>query len=331
MTLARLDINLTEQQIQQALIADASAGLSMTRKVLPPKYFYDQRGSELFERITELPEYYPTRVERAILSRAATEIVNIAPPFTSLVELGSGSSSKTPLLLDAMQHLQADISYVPVDVSVHALAGAVGTLRERYPALPVHGVVTDFEKPLTTLPRLGPRMVAFLGGTMGNLDPMQRNQFLANVAEALHPGESFLLGIDLVKDPRRLVSAYDDAAGVTGQFNLNMLSVLNHLLHADFDERRFTHVAVWSEEHSRIEMRLRATQPMHVTLKRLDRRVCFDADEEMRTEISTKFELASIETELAAAGMEVRHWWTGRDDLLRSNEVDYALVLAVRS
>ena len=332
MTLTRIDIDLTEQQLRRTWVADASRGLSASAKVLPPKYFYDQRGSELFERITLLPEYYPTRTERRILSRCADQIVATAPTFTSLVELGSGSSSKTPLLLDAIQRLSTNMSYVPVDVSLHALAGAVGNLRETYPLLPIHGVVRDFEQALDTLPQHGDRLLALLGSTIGNLDPEGRIEFLNNVAAALAPGESLLLGVDLVKDRRRLVEAYDDAAGTTRLFNLNMLNVLNRLLAADFDPACFDHVALWDEEHSWIEMRLRAREAMKIRLGLLETTVAFEQGEEIRTEISTKFRRATLEWEFNNAGLELAGWWDDSESTGQSDAAgDYAVVLGVRS
>lgn len=331
MTLTRIDIDLTEHQLRKSLVSDASSGLSASSKVLPPKYFYDQRGSELFERITLLPEYYPTRAERGILSRYADQIVAAAPRVTSLVELGSGSSSKTPILLDAIQRLSANVHYVPVDVSLHALAVAVGNLREAYPSLSIHGVVRDFEQPLHTLPQHGDRMLALLGSTIGNLDPEGRTGFLKNVADALAPGESLLMGVDLVKDRRRLVEAYDDAAGTTRLFNLNMLNVLNRLLGADFDPTLFDHVALWNEEHSRIEMRLRAREAMKIRLDLLATVVAFESGEEIRTEISTKFRREALESELEGAGLEVVGWWDdGENSGPRDTGGDYAVVLGVR-
>lgn len=332
MTLTRIDIDLTEEQLRKTLVVDASRGLLASMKVLPPKYFYDQRGSDLFQRITALPEYYPARIERRILSECAAQIVRAAPAFTSLVELGSGSSTKTPLLLDAMIQLSRKVSYVPVDVSIHALVGAIGNLREAYPRLPIHGVVMDFERPLGTLPQGGRRMVAFLGGTIGNLDPENRTRFLNNVAATLAPCESFLLGVDLVKDPVRLVQAYDDATGVTAQFNLNILNVLNRLLAANFDPERFEHVALWDEEQSRIEMRLRAKEAMKVHLDVLETTVAFEEGEEIRTEVSAKFRRDALEKEFNNAGFELAGWWAAAENL-GDGEVteDYAVALGVRS
>lgn len=332
MTLTRIDIELTEQQLRKALVADASRGLVAAAKECPPKYFYDQRGSDLFERICLLPEYYPTRIERRILSRLATDIVAAVPTLTSLVELGSGSSSKTPLLLDAMYRLGPDVNYVPVDVSLHALAGAVGDLRDAYPSLPIHGVVQDFEHPLETLPNLGHRLIALLGGTIGNLNPETRAEFLANVAATLSPGEGLLLGIDLVKDPRRLVEAYDDAAGTTRLFNLNMLNVLNRLLDGDFEPDRFDHVALWNEEDSWIEMRLRAREAMKIRLGVLETTVVFEEGEEIRTEISTKFRRDTLEREFNIAGLELAGWWVDSEGpAFSGSDGDYAIALGVRA
>lgn len=332
MTLTRIDIDLTEHQLRKSLVADAARGLLATAKVLPPKYFYDQRGSELFERITLLPEYYPTRVERMILSMHGFEIVAAAPAPTSLVELGSGSSTKTPFLLDAMMRLTTGVSYVPVDVSLHALAGAVDDLREAYPLLPIHAVVKDFEQPLDTLPRHGRRLLALLGSTIGNLDPQARAGFFTKVATVLGPGESLLVGVDLVKDPRRLVAAYNDAAGVTRLFNLNMLNVLNRLLDADFDADGFDHIAVWDDAHSRVEMRLRAREGMKVRLDELNTTIALEEGEEIRTEISTKFQREGLEDELSSAGLDLLGWWEGSDNGPAGPAgADYALALAARA
>lgn len=332
MTFTRIDIDLTEQQLRKALVADATRGLTAAAKVLPPKYFYDRWGSDLFERICSLPEYYPTRTERGILSRHAADIVKSVRPFTSLVELGSGSSSKTPLLLDAMRTLSTEVTYVPVDISLHALAGAIGELRDAYPLLPIHGVVRDFEQPLQALPIHGHRLLALLGGTIGNLDPKARAGFLAHVAATLAPGEGLLLGVDLVKDPGRLVAAYDDAAGTTRQFNLNMLNVLNRLLDADFEPAGFDHLAVWNESRSWIEMRLRASEAMKVRLGVLETTVAFEEGEEIRTEISTKFQREILDREFNIAGLRLAGWWAGSEDAgLNHRGGDYAVALGIRS
>lgn len=302
-----------------ALRADVARGLTRSPKQLPPKWFYDARGSELFERITELPEYYPTRAEREILHRRAGEIAE-ATGARTLVELGSGSSEKTRLLLRALPELAW---YVPVDVSESALTGAGQALADEHPELTVHALVADFQSGLT-LPRApGPRLVAFLGGTIGNLLPDERVVFLAAVADLLSPGDALLLGTDLVKDEATLVAAYDDARGVTAQFNKNVLAVINRELGADFDPDDFDHVAVWNSADEWIEMRLRARTEHTVKIPALDLLVHFAAGEELRTEVSAKFRWERVRGELATAGFDLRQWWT--DEAGR-----FALSLAVR-
>jgi L-histidine N-alpha-methyltransferase len=303
-----------------SLRADALAGLTATPKSLPPKWFYDAQGSALFEKITELPEYYPTRAERAILRAVAPEIAALTGAAT-LVELGSGSSEKTRLLLSALRDAGTLRGYVPVDVSESALAAAGDALTAEYPGLAVHAVVADFEKYLgvpsdagngTTAgdDNGGPRLVAFLGSTIGNMVPAERAVFLRRVRAQLRPGDAFLLGTDLVKDPAVLVAAYDDSAGVTAAFNKNVLAVLNAELGADFDLDAFDHVALWDAEREWIEMRLRAASAQTVRVAGLGLTVEFAAGEEMRTEVSAKFREAGVRTELAAAGLAVRSWWT---------------------
>jgi L-histidine N-alpha-methyltransferase len=303
-----------------SLRADALAGLTATPKSLPPKWFYDAQGSALFEKITELPEYYPTRAERAILRAVAPEIAALTGAAT-LVELGSGSSEKTRLLLSALRDAGTLRGYVPVDVSESALAAAGDALAAEYPGLAVHAVVADFEKYLgvpsdagngTTAgdDNDGPRLVAFLGSTIGNMVPDERAVFLRRVRAQLRPGDAFLLGTDLVKDPAVLVAAYDDSAGVTAAFNKNVLAVLNAELGADFDLDAFDHVALWDAEREWIEMRLRAASAQTVLVAGLGLTVEFAAGEEMRTEVSAKFREAGVRTELAAAGLAVRSWWT---------------------
>ncbi|MGW4893390.1 L-histidine N(alpha)-methyltransferase [Kitasatospora sp. NPDC004240] len=307
--LARL---LPADHFSEALRHDVRHGLTSDPKTLPPKWFYDARGSELFEEITRLPEYYPTRAERAILTARAGEIA-AATKARTLVELGSGSSEKTRLLLDALRDLGTLTTYVPVDVSESALVAAGEALAVEYPALAVHGVLADFtagqELPATG----GPRLVAFLGGTLGNLLPAERAVFLRGVREALDPGDFLLLGTDLVKDPAVLVAAYDDAAGVTAEFNKNVLEVLNRELAADFDPATFQHVAHWDPEREWIEMRLRSLRAQTVKIPALDLPVHFDAGEEMRTEVSAKFRRERVAEELAAAGMRLTEWWTDEE------------------
>jgi L-histidine Nalpha-methyltransferase len=305
----RLDIHLTEADLAQALLADARAGLTATPKTLPPKWFYDKHGSELFERITELDEYYPTRAERAALTAYAADIA-ATTSATTLVELGSGSSDKTRLLLDALYLHGTLTRFAPLDVSEQALRAAATAIDADYPGLDVHAIVGDFTRHLDEIPAGQGRLVAFLGGTIGNLVPAERARFLAELRAVLAPGEWLLLGTDLVKDPATLVAAYDDAKGVTAEFNRNVLDVLNYQLGADFDPEAFTHVALWDAEREWIEMRLRAEADMRVHLPGLGIDIAFAAGEELHTEVSAKFRRAGVAAELTAAGFTPMHWWT---------------------
>ncbi|MFB9903928.1 L-histidine N(alpha)-methyltransferase [Allokutzneria oryzae] len=304
-----LDLHHTEADAARSLRADVLSGLTATPKWLPPKWFYDARGSALFEDITRLPEYYPTRAEREILDGAADEIARVTGAET-LVELGSGSSEKTRLLLDSLHNHGLLKRFVPLDVSTSALAMAASSIASDYPDVEVHGVVGDFTAHLDAIPAVPNRMIAFLGGTIGNLAPEERTVFLRSVRETLEPGEWLLLGADLVKDPAVLVPAYDDAAGVTAEFNRNVLHVLNRELGADFDVERFEHVARWNAEQERIEMWLRARQAMAVTIAELGLNLSFAEGEEMRTEISSKFRRQGLADELYAAGLALRRFWT---------------------
>lgn len=289
-----------------ALRADVLHGLTRTPKTLPPKWFYDARGSALFDEITTLPEYYPTRAEREILQTRATEIAG-ATGARTLIELGSGSSEKTRHLIDALPGLH---TYVPVDVSESALTGAANTLIASRPSLNVHALIADFTRGLALPGTPGPRLVAFLGGTIGNLLPAERTAFLTSVRSLLSPGDALLLGTDLVKEESVLVSAYDDGSGVTASFNKNVLTVINRELGADFDPDAFSHVAVWDREHEWIEMRLRSLAAQTVKIPALDLAVDFDRHEEMRTEISAKFREDGVRAELSAADLKLTHWWT---------------------
>lgn len=327
MTLPTLDVHLTDADADAALRDDAREGLTSTPKVLRPQWLYDARGSELFEQITALPEYYPFVAEREALVGSADEIARAASADT-LVELGSGSSSKTPVLLDAMSRAGLLRRYVPVDVSASILTESVPGLVTGYPDLEVHGVVGDFTTDLRMLRRdegstpigeLGPggtsplagrRMVCLLGGTLGNFEPGDRRRFLGALAAALEPGEKFLVGTDLVKDPDTIVRAYDDSAGVTAAFELNALRVLNRVLDADFDVDAFEYVVAWVPQASRIEMRVRARRAMTVRVRELDLEIAFAAGEEMRTEISTKFTRDRVRQELGAVGFSLDGWFT---------------------
>jgi L-histidine Nalpha-methyltransferase len=310
---ALLDIHLTGADADTALRADARAGLTADPKHLPPKWFYDARGSALFEQITELPEYFPTRTERALLERTADAIA-ITSGADTIVELGSGSSAKTRLLLDAFRRAESLRRYVPQDVSEPALREAMDALASDYPGLELHGVVGDFTAHLDRLPPEGHRMVAFLGGTIGNLLPPERADFLRALRAALRPGEQFLLGTGLVVDPSVLVPAYDDAAGVTAEFNRNVLHVLNRELRADFDVDAFDHKALWDAGNEWIEMHLVAQRAMTVTLAELDLTVEFAAGEEMCTEVSAKFRLPGVREMLAEAGFGVAGSWTDPEE-----------------
>jgi L-histidine Nalpha-methyltransferase len=313
MTTPLLDVHLTDADAGIALRADACAGLTAVPKHLPPKWFYDARGSALFEQITELPEYYPTRTERALLERRADTIAIMSGADT-VVELGAGSAAKTRLLLDAFQRIGSLRRYVPQDVSEPALRQAMSALVAEYPGLALHGVVGDFTAHLDRLPPDGRRMVAFLGGTIGNLLPPERAEFLRALRAALRPGEQFLLGTGLVVDPSVLVPAYDDAAGVTAEFNRNVLHVLNRELAADFDVAAFDHKALWDAENEWIEMHLIARRAMTVTLAELDLTVEFAAREEMCTEVSAKFRLPGVRAMLAEAGFTVIGGWTDPEE-----------------
>ncbi|MGW4734278.1 L-histidine N(alpha)-methyltransferase [Streptomyces shenzhenensis] len=308
MTPLHVTRTLPEDATDAALRADVRRGLTATPKTLPPKWFYDARGSELFDRITELPEYYPTRAEREILLARADEIAAASRAHT-LVELGSGSSEKTRHLIDALTDLRV---YVPVDVSESALVQAGQALIAERPGLTVHALITDFTAGLTLPQTPGPRLLAFLGGTIGNLLPAERTAFLASVRRLLSPGDALLLGTDLVKDERTLVRAYDDAAGVTAEFDKNVLAVVNRELGADFDPDAFDHVALWDAENEWIEMRLRSRTAQTVKVPALDLAVHFAAGEELRTEVSAKFRRDGVTAELTAAGLEPAHWWTDR-------------------
>jgi L-histidine N-alpha-methyltransferase len=318
-----MEVYLDPGTLARQMAADVRAGLCRTPKALPPKYFYDSRGSELFDEITRLPEYYPTRTERSILIVHASEIASITGAET-LIELGSGTSEKTRLLLRALREGGTLRRFLPFDVDPAVLKDASAAVSEEFPGLIVEPVVGDFERHLGQLPRRPRRLLAFLGSTIGNLGPAERARFLDGVRAALAPGDAFLLGTDLVKSPERLVAAYDDAAGVTAAFNKNLLAVLNRDLGADFDSDQFDHVALWDAKHEWIEMRLRSRRDQVIHVAALDLDVQFARGEEVRTEISAKFRRAGVERELAAAGFELIEWWTDPAG-------DFALSLSVPS
>jgi L-histidine Nalpha-methyltransferase len=307
-----IDVHLSADEVRQQMRGDAIKGLQGRPKSIPPVWFYDERGSRLFEEITQLPEYYPTRAERALLEAHAPDIAELSKADT-LVELGAGACDKTRILLTAMQEAGTLARYVPFDVSDDFLRDVAATLAEEYRQLDIHVVIGDFHHHLGEIPSDGRRMIAFLGGTIGNLDPAQRVRFLSQLHATMSDGDSLLIGTDLVKDRNRLVAAYDDAAGVTADFNRNVLHVLNEQLGGDFDPDRFRHVALWNEDEQWIEMRLRAEGATEVTLTGADIVVRFDEGEDLLTEISSKFTPQRVERELRDAGFVVEGMW-GADD-----------------
>ncbi|HVM66033.1 MAG TPA: L-histidine N(alpha)-methyltransferase [Acidimicrobiales bacterium] len=317
-----IEVHLSPDQLAKALQEEAAFGLTSSPKQLAPTWFYDERGCELFEQITTLPEYYPTRTERAIIEAHADEIASVSGA-TTLVELGSGTSAKTRLLLDAFARAGTLQRFVPFDVAEGTLRTAAATVATEYPGVKVHAVVGDFRQHLELLPRDGPRVVAFLGGTIGNFRPAERGELLATLTRTLSPGESFLVGTDLVKDRGRLVAAYDDAAGVTAEFNRNVLRVLNQSLGADFDVDAFEHVARFNEHEEWIEMWLRSRQRQQVRIRTLGLGVAFEEGEGMLTEVSAKFRPEGVNAELRAAGLSPLATWTDPGG-------DFALTLARR-
>jgi L-histidine N-alpha-methyltransferase len=318
-----IDVHLPPGGPLSGMAADVRAGLTKPFKELSPRYFYDGRGSELFERITELPEYYPTRCERQILELHAAEICSAAGGPATLIELGSGSAAKTRVLLGAMRDAGCLNAYAPVDISEQITRDTAEAIAAEY-EIAVHGLVCDFERDLERIPLGGPRVIALLGGTIGNFEPAQRASFLSRVANLLGDGDHFLLGTDLVKDRARVEAAYNDSAGVTAEFNKNVLAVLNERLGCDFDLDAFEHVAFWDEENLWMDIRLRSLARQVIDISALGLHVAFDRGEEMRTEISTKFAREGLAGIYAESGLEMAGWWTDPDGL-------FALSLARRS
>ncbi len=306
---AVVEVHLDEGDWASHLAAETARGLRDRPPWTPPVWFYDEVGSRLFDRITGLEEYYPTRAERAVLAASATDIARRSGA-TTLVELGSGTSAKTTLLLDALDDAGTLERFVALDVSEAVLREAADSLAERRPGLEVRAIVGDFHRHLGRVPAGGRRLVAFLGGTIGNLDRTGRAQFLAEVAAMLGPGDALLLGTDLVKDPARLVRAYDDSAGVTAAFNRNALAVMNRELGADFEPGAYAHRAHWDPARQWIEMHLVARSAQRVRVSSLGVELHLGAGEHLRTEISAKFTPAGVGEELAAAGLEVQAGWT---------------------
>jgi len=311
-----IDVHLEPDWWRRTLEHDVRTGLAATPKSIPAKWFYDELGSQLFDEITKLEEYSPFRREREILQSRSAEIVEASEADT-LVELGSGTSEKSRVLLNAMQDAGMLRRYVPFDVSEEMLRLAAKQITAEYPGISVHGVVGDFER----LPVEGTGMIAFLGSTIGNFEPPERKAFIADVAKALEPGGTLLLGTDLVKEPQRIWAAYNDAGGVTAAFNMNLLTMFNRELDADFDITQFEHAADWDAEEEWVDIRLRSLVDQTVTIGALDLRVDFAEGEEIRTEVSAKFRLDGVVRELAEAGLVVVEQWTDEAD-------DFALTLA---
>jgi dimethylhistidine N-methyltransferase len=321
-TAATIEVHLDAGAFDAELRRDAEEGLRATPRWLAPTWLYDERGCALFEAITELPEYYQTRTERGILADHAGDVARQSGADT-LVELGSGTSEKTRLLLDALATTGQLRRFVPFDVAEPTLRDAAASIAEAYPGIDVTGIVGDFRRHLPMIPAGGRRLFVLLGGTIGNFPPAERHEFLSALTATMRRGDSLLLGTDLVKDPARLVAAYDDAAGVTAAFDRNVLHVLNDRLGADFVPERFTHVAHWDATNEWIEMRLRSAGAQVVTVPALGLTLPFADGEELRTEISAKFRRAGIRHELRAAGLHPRQWWTDPDG-------DFAVSLARR-
>jgi L-histidine Nalpha-methyltransferase len=307
------------QPLVESLADDVRRGLTGPTKWLPPVYFYDPRGSELFEGITELEEYYPTRAEREILQEHADGLLEAVDP-DELVELGSGSSVKTDLLLEAMRRTGGH-RYAALDISEAALLGAIGRLSDAHPWLTVDGYVGDFHEDLASIPRAGRRLLAFLGSTLGNLDPTARGVLLGDVAAVLEPDDAFLVGIDLVKSPDVLLPAYDDAEGVTAAFNRNVLRVINRELDGDLPVDSFQHRAVWNDAAERIEMHLVAATDVRAHLAAIELPLEFRSGEHIVTEHSHKFRIEQVRRELADVGL-------GVDEVVTDRLDRFAVVLA---
>jgi len=291
---------------------DVIQGFNQKQKNLPPKYFYDDFGSELFEKICELPEYYPTRTEAWILSQYATEIAQITGSC-ELIELGSGSSTKTCILLDAYQKIADDRRYLPIDISGGILKTSVLQLRQQYPDFFIQGLQGSYQQALAHLESnssISSRMIFFIGSSLGNFTSQESERFLNQIARTLNPGDYFLLGIDLQKPKEILEAAYNDSQGVTAAFNLNMLSHLNWRFQGNFNIDLFTHQAIYNQDNTQIEMYLHCQQSHCVSLDKLNINVSFQAGESILTEISRKFNLANMQKQLALQGLETLKTWT---------------------
>lgn len=319
----RVIVELDESGWVRHLAEQTRAGLQSKPAWIPPVWFYDERGSKLFSEITTLDEYYPTNAEREILADRADDVAAITGADI-LIELGAGTSEKTGVLLHSFDRGGTLACFVPVDVSRETLEASARRFGQEFPTLAVDAIVADFTQSLRSLPTGGRRIVAFLGSTIGNFEPEQRASFLANLSDSLQEGDWLLLGTDLVKSPDRLIRAYNDSRGVTAQFNLNALRVLNRTAGANFELDAFVHEAVWDEREERIEMRLVAQRPQQVTLSELENvSLTLATGEWIRTEISTKFTQEKVRSELQSAGFAVARCWT-------DERGDYLLTLAAK-
>ena len=304
-----------------SIVADVRRGLSLDQKELDPKYFYDERGSELFEMITELPEYYPTRAERRLLEETMPELIRELAP-ASLIELGAGSASKTRVILDAMHDAGSGRQYVPVDVSSNFLAETAIRLREEYPTLCIDPAVADFSTGLELPPLQRPALFAFLGSTIGNFREMAAVDILRRVTSRMRGGDAFILGVDLRKDPALIEAAYNDSAGVTADFNLNVLRVLNRELSADFDLGSYEHRAIYDRERHRVEMHLDSTRNQTVSIPAIGD-IEIRQGESIRTELSYKYDKATVESLFQKSGLCLDRW-------LPANDSSFGLALGSR-
>jgi L-histidine N-alpha-methyltransferase len=304
-----VDLRLDEEWISRSLATDIRMGITKAKKSLPPKWFYDEAGSELFDKITQLSEYYPTEAEREILNIQAVKIAEISEA-DHLIELGSGSSDKTRSILDAFASAGQLNSFTAFDVSEEILLSSAKQIKQRYPNVKIRAIVGDFDHHLDAVPQSGKRLFIFLGGTIGNFEPEARQRFLSGLTAQFKSGDSLLLGTDLVKEIPRLELAYNDPDGVTAAFNKNILSVLNKNLGANFDTEKFDHVAQFDTDREWIDIGLRSRSDQQIHIEKLDLKVNFLKNEIMRTEISAKFRPEGIEQELASAGLTIRNFWT---------------------
>ncbi len=323
-----IDSHITPDATGDTVKLEIVRAMTTMPKMLSPKWLYDDRGSELFDQITRLVEYYPTEAERSILEDHAADIV-AATGATTVIELGSGTSDKTRTLLDAFWADKTMERFVPFDVSEQTLVDAANMLAERYEGLDVHAVVGDFTRHLPQIPKEGHRMVAFLGSTIGNFHVEERRAFLGALADTLDEGEWLLLGLDLVKDVPRIIDAYHDPSGVSEAFALNVINVLNREFDGNLPVDQFVHVPYWDPVEERIDSRLRVTMPMLGRFEALDLDVAFNEGEELRIEVSTKFRDDKIEAELAEAGFAIEHFWKA-DGPTEDAPPDFGLILARR-